>query len=166
MEESQNAVPVKGVVLVDQLFGDDALDTKLLQEMAAQASNYIQSFAWCKRILKSYFGNGYGGIVAVFLFRIEPSRPEIDEWLWVVVGDIPPAYLVIEDNTMPSLALEGYIEEMSKWVNLAKRGKSSTKVIPVNVPATLENAALLGVRLKMLGEKIVPAFRMAEIPRA
>jgi hypothetical protein len=73
---------------------------------------------------------------------------------------------VIDDNTTPSLALQGYIEEMSKWVKLAKKGQSSSKVIPVNVPATPENAMLLESRLEAIKEMIVPRFRDAETERA
>jgi|SRR5579859_128351 len=164
--DEKEALPVKGVIPINQLFGEDKLDTRLLKDMASEARNYLQNFHWCKRILDAYFGDGVGGIVAVFFFHIEPSRTDIDEWLWVVVGDVPSAYLVIDNATTPSLALEGYIEEMSKWVKLAKLGKSSSKVIPVNVPATSENARLLEVRLKSIEEMIVPRFRDSEIERA
>jgi hypothetical protein len=159
-------IPVKGVIPIDQLFGDDEEDTKLLQAMAHYAHDYIQKFAWCKSVGSSYFGDGVGAVVAVFLFHIEPTQPDIDEWLWVVVGDIPPAYLVIDDSATPSLALEGYIDEMSKWVRLAKSGKSTSKAIPVNKPATKENALLLEARLKAIEEMIVPRFRDAEAQRA
>lgn len=153
--------PVKGVIPIDQIFGDDEEDIKLLLVMASEAQTYIQSFSWCKSIRETYFGNGFGGVVAVFFFRIEPYRKGLDEWLWVVVGDVPPAYLVIDDCKTPSQALEGYIEEMSKWVKLAKQGRSSKKVIPVNIPSTPENASQLEGRLKFLGEVIVPAFQTA-----
>jgi hypothetical protein len=57
------------------------------------------------------------------------------------------------------------MEEMLKWVDVAKDGKSSKDVIPVNVPATPENAANLEKRLKFLREIIVPAFREKEVNR-
>ena len=165
MEKPIN-IPVQGVIPIDQLFGDDEEDTKLLQAMALYAREYLQSFAWCTSIRDAYFGDGVGAVVAVFLFHIEPSSPDVDEWLWVIVGDIPPAYLVVDDNTTPSLALRRYIEEMSKWVKLAKKGKSSSKVIPVNVAATPENALLLEGRLNAIGEMILPRFRESETHRA
>jgi hypothetical protein len=157
--------PVKGIVPIDQLLGDDEEDTKLLQAMAIEARNFLETFSWCKGIRDAYFGDGVGGVLAIFLFRIEPSSEDVDEWLWVVVGDIPPAYLVVEDSPLPSLALEGYIQEMSKWVKLAKSGKSSSRVIPVNVPATPENARMLEGRLTTLRELILPKFQEAESRR-
>jgi hypothetical protein len=166
MADAAKVVPVKGVVPIDQMFGGDEEDTRLLRMMASEAQDYIQSFSWCKSVHEAYFGDGYGGIAAVFFFRIEPSNAEVDEWLWVVVGDIPSAYLVIDDCKTPSEALEGYIDEMSKWVELAKQGRSSKKVIPVNVPATPENADALGGRLKFLREIILSAFQSGEAVRA
>jgi hypothetical protein len=161
-----NIIPVKGVIPIDQLFGDDEEDTRLLQAMALYARGYIQEFAWCKSVKGSYFGDGVGAIVGVFLFHIEPAQPNIHEWLWVVVGDIPPTYLVIDDNTTPSLALQSYIDEMSKWIKLVKSGKSTSKAIPVNRPATKENALLLEDRLKAIEEMILPRFQDAETERA
>ena len=52
--------------------------------MAAGAEKYLRSFPWCKGIRQVYFGDGYGGVAAVFLFHIEPSREGVDEWLWVI----------------------------------------------------------------------------------
>jgi hypothetical protein len=45
---------------------------------------------------------------------------------------------------------------MRKWVSLAKEGRTSADVIPVNVPATPEFAEVLGKRLDALEEKIIP----------
>jgi hypothetical protein len=148
------------------MWGDDETDTALLKEMSAAAQDYMQSFSWCKAIREAYFGDGYGGIVAVFLFRIEPARAEIDEWLWTIVGDIPPAYLVLDLCKSPSQALDVYIHGVSKWVSLAKQGKSSKDGNPVNVPATPENAAVLEKRLKTLRDVILPAFAESEAERA
>jgi hypothetical protein len=55
---------------------------------------------------------------------------------------------------------------MSKWVKLAKRGKSSSRVIPVNAPATPENAQILEDRLTTLRELILPKFQETESRRA
>jgi hypothetical protein len=146
--------------------GLDGEDSRLLRVMAEGAQNYLRCFPWCKSVRDVYFGDGYGGIVAVFLFRIEAERSGIDEWLWVVFGDVPPAYLVTDMAKSPSQALEVYVAEVSRWTELAKVGKSSKDVIPVYVAATPENAADMERRMKLLREIIVPAFREAEIVRA
>jgi len=158
----ESKVPVNSVVPLSRMVGDDDEDSKLLSVMASGAQNYLRCFPWCKDICEAYFGDGYGGIVAVFLFRIEPARAGVDESLWVIFGDVPPAYLVTAVCKTPSQALERYIDEISKWVELAKQGKSSKDVIPVYTPATIENAADVETRLNLLREIIVPAFRQGE----
>jgi len=37
--------PVKGIIPIDQLLGDDEENTRLLTEMALEAKNYISSFS-------------------------------------------------------------------------------------------------------------------------
>jgi hypothetical protein len=166
VDNTNESVPVTGVIPLAQMAGDDDEDTKLLRVMADGAAKYLKCFPWCKKIRSTYFGDGHGGIVGVFLFHIEPSRKGVDEWLWVVFGDVPPAFLVIDQSKTPSQALQSYIGEVSKWVELAKQGRSSQNVIPVYLPATPENAADLESRLKMLQELVVPSFRAAETVRA
>jgi hypothetical protein len=51
-------------------------------------------------------------------------------------------------------------------VRPAKSGKSTSKAIPVNKPATKENALLLEARLKAIEEMILARFRNAEALRA
>jgi hypothetical protein len=166
MSAPNDEVPVTGVVPLAQMKGDTEEDTRLLWAMASGAADYLRSFPWFEKIRSAYFGDGVGGIVGVFLFHVEPSTSEMDEWLWVVFGDISPALLPIDRSKKPSQALEFYVSEMSKWVELAKQGRSSTKIIPVLLAATPENAAAVESKLKVLQELIVPAFREAEAVRA
>jgi len=63
-----------------------------------------------------------------------------------------------DDCPGPREALEGYIWEMRKWVALAKQGKTSRKVIPVDMPATPEWAERLELRLDALEQKIIPSW--------
>ncbi len=162
MDTSDNKIPVKGVVPLDQMVGGDDEDTRLLREMASGAEKYVRSFSWCKGIREMLFGDGYGGVAAVFLFHIEPAREDVDEWLWVISCDVSPAYLVTDSCKSPSQALECYIEEVRKWIDLAKQGRASKDVIAVYMPATAKNAEDVERRIKVLREAIVPAFRESE----
>jgi hypothetical protein len=158
--------PVRGVISIEQMTGDDPEDTGLLRSMAGDAENYLRSFAWCRAINAKYFGAGVGGVIGIFLFGIVPSQAGVDQWLWVVVGDIPSAYLVTDVCKVPSEALAGYIREMKRWVELAKEGRSSSDVIPVNVPSTPEWASQLEPRLRELEGVYIPRFREDETERA
>jgi len=161
-----DAVELKGrrlagrLVPVANIAGDDEEDTRLLRAMAEEARTYIASFSWCKQIDDGYFGGGVGGIFAVFLFHIRPVRPGVDPWMWVVVGDIPSAYLPISDASSPREVFENYIAGMNRWVERARKGDTkgatAADVPPVNVPPTPEWAEKLKTRLATLEEVIGP----------
>ena len=153
-----NAFPVTGVVPISQMVGDEEEETRLLRELSEEARTYLSSFPWCKAITDLYFGDGIGGIIGIFFAHIEPTQPDIDEWLWVIVGDLPPAYLVTDLCCTPKQAAEGYIEEMRKWVAAAKAGRTSEEIIPVNVPATPEWATALEKRLDTLEFEVLPKW--------
>jgi hypothetical protein len=139
-----------GLVQAESISGDDEMDTTLLLKMAEDANLYIASFPWCKTVLGSYFGGGVGGIFAVFFFHIRPSRPEVDPWIWIMVGDIPPAYLPLADCDSPAVAFRTYILGMSKWVELARKGQTGAPdqgIPPVKLPATPEWAERLNQKL-------------------
>ncbi|HEV2136962.1 MAG TPA: hypothetical protein VGR47_22275 [Terracidiphilus sp.] len=162
MPEDTTQFPIRGVSPIDGIFDKDEEEMRLLQQMAQDAEDYLESFSWCEEIREAYFGGGYGAIVAVFLFRIIPAKPDIDEWLWVVVGDLPPAYLVTDMSKSPSEALASYIREMSRWIQHIKRGHRSMDLIPVDLNKTWENAAALEERLTIMREVIVPEFAARE----
>lgn len=141
---ASDLTPSKSIV------GDDEEDTVLLRALADEARRYISSFSWCKEVLQSYFGGGVGGIFGVFFFHIRPSRSDVEPWIWIIVGDIPSAYLPITDCKSPAEVFRTYIRGMSNWVELARKGKTGTPeqgVPPVDVPATPEWAETINQKL-------------------
>lgn len=132
---------------------DEARD---FDSLLVEARNYIGHFKWCKRIKSSYIGSGVGGIYAVFLFEIENSASPDDGWLWVVVGDIPPAYLVANGGPRnPQEALLAYVGLMGEWVEAVKKGMPVGHLIPVNVPPTPKYAEMLESRILFLKERFI-----------
>jgi hypothetical protein len=76
--------------------------------------------------------------------------------LWVVVGDLPPAYLVTLDGSKsPSEALETYVELMDDWVQAVKHGKSINSLIKVNAEPTMDYAEQLSGRLEFIKENFL-----------
>lgn len=138
------------LVPCSQMIGDDFEDTVLLSEHRKYAEEWLASFRWCNRIKECFFGCGLGGIIAIFLMRIEPASQDVDEYLWVVVGDVPPAYLVTDDAPSPSQALQAYCELMRSWIDAVRAGRSVSDLIPVNAAPTLDNADALEMRLTTL----------------
>jgi hypothetical protein len=133
-----------------------------LAALAIEAKEFILSQKWCRKVCHLSIGMGYEGIVGVFFVEIEPTRNDIDASLWVVVGDLPPAYLVCDNSPDAAAALEGYIEEMRRWVDALRRGLSLDDIIPVNAPPTGEYADLLAGRLNFLEREVLVRFRAGE----
>jgi len=127
--------------------------------MATDAAHYLTSFDWCSAIRNAYFGDGFGGIVAVFLFQIIPAKSDVDEWMWVVVGDVPSAYFVTDDIKTPRAALDAFIWHRSQWIECVQSGRPVTgDIMPVNMPPTLENAEALNTRLEVIRTELLPFF--------
>lgn len=130
-----------------------------LNGLEAEAANFIRSFAWSGQLLEMYEGFQEPDILGVFLVKLKPARPHVDEWLWVVVGDLPAAYLVTDNAITVDEVIEGYVEEMQRWVDAVRAGESVDELIPVNTPPTTEYADMLESRLRVLknnfaGEKV------------
>ena len=146
---------------VDSIMGEDLEDTNLLKTMAVAARAFISAQKWCERVDSLYFAYGVGGVVAIFLVQITPRFEDVDSCLWVIVGDLPPAYIVVDENPTAANALEGYLDEMTKWVEAVEQGQSVEDLIPVNTPPTPAWAEQLRGRLEVLRSKILPLIRQA-----
>lgn len=146
-----------------EMRGEDREETLLLEEMFKCAKNYLESFDWCERISEAWFGLGVGGVVAVFLFEILPKTHDVDEWLWVIAGNFPPAYIVTDYAPNPACALKEYMREMKEWVLAVKSGRSVDELIPVNASATIENAEDLDRRIAFLTREILLPFHSSDL---
>lgn len=121
-----------------------------------QARAYLESHNWVSAIKSEYLGYRCDGVIFVFLFEFVPAKPDVPSWTWVIVGDIPSAYISCHHAKTPYVALDGYIGAMEEWVEAAREGKSVADIIPVNVPATPAYAEMLGSRLKFLEKNVLP----------
>jgi hypothetical protein len=146
------------VVPASQVKGENDLETNGLKGMLKDATDYIGSFRWCVGIEESFLGIGIAGVIGVFLFRIRPAQEQVDDWVWVIVGDVPYAYITTENAPNPATALDAYIGAMEEWVNAAKAGRSVVGLIPVNVEPSLEHARILEGRLQFLDREILSLY--------
>jgi hypothetical protein len=119
-----------------------------------RASEFLASHDFCAAIKKSYIAMIYPGVIGVFLFRIE-NKSTFGEWVWVFVGDIPPAVFSLSIGRNPGMALDAYLGEMDMWVDAVKKGEAVDDLVPVNAPPTKEYADMLLSRLDFIGEKIL-----------
>jgi hypothetical protein len=151
-------VDMSKVLPLAELVGEDAEETKGFEELARQARELISSFEWCAGVQEVYSGIVVAGVIGVFLVRILPARPDIDEWLWVIVGDVPPAYLVTDEASSPGEALVVYVDLMRQWVAAVNVGQPVTDLVPVNAAPMKEFAAMLDSRLRFLLERVLPEY--------
>lgn len=130
-------------------------------ELLDEAEAFLKSLPWCRSVTNIRLGLAHPGIFGVCLAEIENSASPRDSKVWVVVGDLPPAYLVIDDAESSRQALERYVEEMSKWVERVQSDGNLEDVIPVNVPPTREAAAALSSRLSFLRRRFLAPSKPA-----
>jgi hypothetical protein len=151
--------PVPSAVPIEFLRGEDDQDTNLLRGMGEEAVLYVQSFDWCVELHEQYFGDGIGGVVALFLFRITIRDLETPEWVWIIVGDLPPAYLGFHGFPSPRAALLLYIEGVEEWLAASPEERVSGDLIPIEVPPKAELIEMLRDRAAKLRSAVLPNIR-------
>jgi hypothetical protein len=125
--------------------------------LADEAVRFLETHPWCVRVRSGELAFAVAGVVGVFKMSCEPTRPDVDSVLWVITGDLPPAYLVTDDAPDWQSALAAYVSEMRKWVAAVRDGASTADAIPVNVAPTAEHAELLDSRLDFIERELVAA---------
>jgi hypothetical protein len=141
------------------LFGDTPEDSLLLRDMQESALAYIRSFSWAQEVRETYLAFGIGGVIALFLLRFDKPIKNTDKYLWVVVGDVPSAYFVIDQTTDAVSAIDLYCELMQDWVDAVQSGGSLDNVFPVDASPTKANARLLQSRIRFIHNEIMPTIR-------
>ena len=120
------------------------------------AKNYIEDFDWCLSTKKCWYDKDFGIYekFGVFLFEIEPLNNNVDDFIWVIVGDLPSVYLD-KSITTGQEAVEQYCKLMQEWAETVKCGKSLDECYPVPVDPTIENAELLSSRVAFVRRELL-----------
>lgn len=142
---------------IARMEGEDAEESAQLRVMYERARGYLATRSWHPVIGDAYFGFGIGGVVAVFLLHVKATAMAVDEWMWVVEGDFPSAYLVTDRAVTPAAALGVYCELMQDWIEAVRSGTSLEDVFPVDAPPDEEHADMLSERISSLKTDIIPA---------
>lgn len=138
-----------------KIVGCDEEETRLLNAMAEEARQYILAFSWAPRKFECNFIWGVGGVFAIFLFDFGQLIAGTDDKLWVVVGDIPSAYLVVEPDDSPRDATERYCDMMDQWCSAVKNKADLSDVYPIQAAPTLINADLLKRRINFVRQDLI-----------
>ena len=133
-------------VLLD---ADDKTQLLDAADMAVSALHYLESFKWFPGASAITWGTGVPGCFAVFHVRLVRAVKQ-DTELWVVVGDVPSSYLVINDGDDAIDALRIYCDLMEDWCEAVSEGRNLDEVFPVNAEPSPDNVALLRGRMAFI----------------
>ena len=128
---------------------DDVEDREGLRALVDTARSFLGDQRWVISVSDLWWGTGVLPKVGVFLARIEADE-DADEFLWTVVGDLPSAYLVVDDLSNPLEALEAHCDYMEEWVTAVCTGDGLVDVMPTGSDPTKENAVLLEARVRLI----------------
>jgi hypothetical protein len=126
--QPHSGAPFANAVPIERMTGDDEQDRALLEGMARQAAEYLMSFDWCVSIVDTYFGDGIGGIVAVFLSRILSARVDVDgsgSW-WAIYR---PLILTRKTSNL----------RMKRWTSTYGIGPNGPTVYSLAVPRQMRS---------------------------
>ncbi len=135
-------------------------EVALLELLAQDARSYVESFHWAPPLEDLVLAFGLAPKIGLFLARfttpITAKALQGDNELWIVVGDLPFVYFVIDDAYTPADALEAYCELMEDWAAAVISGGDLSQVYPVEAEPTMEHAKMLESRIGFIREKLIP----------
>lgn len=126
------------------------------EELVSSMNTFLGGFSWVRQTGNVWTALSIPGVFGLFLVELDPGSADVDWYIWVAVGDIPPAYISTEYALSPAEALEGYLAEMRAWAKAVENGESVDDLIPVNGAPTMDNAKALKSRLSFLESEILP----------
>ena len=131
-------------------------ETQAILSLYYDARSYIEDFDWCVSTKKCWYDQGFGIYqkIGIFLFEIEPLNENVDDFIWVIVGDLPSVYLDKSILTGQE-ALEKYCELMQEWIDNVKNGASLDDCYPIPADPTIENAELLSSRIAFIRRELL-----------
>ncbi|MES2275142.1 MAG: hypothetical protein V4592_03905 [Bacteroidota bacterium] len=124
-------------------------------EQHQKASSYLSDFLWCKQIINAGLYLNLGSTLCIFLFEIENTSSSDDNYLWVIVGDLPAMYLDVYAVKSTKEVIENYVGLAGDWVENIKAGKSIDDCYPFRAEPTIEIADLLERRISFMKNTLI-----------
>jgi hypothetical protein len=118
--------------------------------LADEAGTFLAGQPWCDRIGTGWLSFAIPGVLGIFLFEVVGRTDNVPPTVWVVVGDLPSAYIVQSADAGWQDVLAGYVFEMRRWVTAVESSSSVSELIPVGVAPTHEHAKTLASRLDFI----------------
>lgn len=150
-------------VPVRELRAGEINENSDLMSYADDARRFLARQPWCDGIGDEAMACGWPGILAVFYVQVVESPGCPDPAVWIVTGDIPPAYIDIISCRTPREVLGAYCRTMQGWIDRVLEGEPVNDAIPVcyrgtlkQIPATAENAERLRSRIEYISAELIP----------
>lgn len=117
---------------------------------------YLASQKWCGEIYEGWLFTNIGYALCIFLYRIDKLQSSEDNLVWIVVGDIPPAYLDTYNVESTKEVIENYIELVEDWIENAESGNSFEDCFPFKSDTPEESITMLKTRIQLLKNSFLP----------
>lgn len=148
---SNSPIEPWNMLLIDDLPSSDIEHLDEVVKLSERAREYLGSMSWCRKIVNGWLDYACGYILAIFYFEIVPAGPGIPRFVWIITGDLPPAYMDGEFHPTGRDALNAYVDEMQGWIDRVLDGRPlDDDIIAVNVPPDRVWAERLQKRLDLI----------------
>lgn len=134
----------------EDLCGISSYESSVLQRYRQRARRFLQSFAWCSELRGERFAAGAAGIAGLFAMEVL-VKGAAREWLWVIAGELPSAYVPISEAPSTRAAMTSYCAMIERWIADRERG-------PVGLEPTAASREHLQKQLSVLRGYVIPAL--------
>lgn len=151
--ETHNMLPVEAI---EEQKGDgpEGFDSFLRRVEAFMIENQF-----CQKIRKGWLAFGVPGILGIFYLELIPAQTFIKDELWVIVGDIPPAFIYTDECPNAFAALQKYLNELALWIDAVRKDESVEGLLPVDAPPIPKFADMLAQRVTFIGNEIMRDYQ-------
>ncbi len=132
------------------------------RKLPVRATAFIKQAGWLRSIEVLYGRLQIDPIFALYLVDCS-SNPKMPPYIWVIVGDIPPAFLSTTVNPSAIAAVETYVAELRWWSKTLLEGGDMAECMPIlhadsfrPLPPTPKTATMVGERADAVERLILP----------
>lgn len=148
---------VDSLVDAGELQGISSYETSGLQRYRQRARLFLEGFAWCSDVRAERFAAGAAGIAALFAMEVL-VKGTTREWLWVIAGELPSAYVPVVSAPGAHQAMHHYCGLIERWIADREHG-------PAGLEPTAASANHLESQLRVLRGYVIPALCSPEAAR-
>ena len=121
-----------------------------------ESKEYLGRQKWCKSIQRGWLFTNIGYAVNIYLYEIENEQSPEDNFLWIMVGDLPPIYLDTYNVKSTKEVIEIYVDLANDWIQHARTGQSLDECFPFEAANSHQLITMLESRTRRLQNEILP----------